>query len=157
MISSHRVDRSRVVALSTLSRLIAPTLVVIAAGLATWKLTLGGRAIARGDLLLYFYPLRDYASAAIREGRLPLWNPHTFMGAPFLANSQAGFFYPVNVLTAWMPAERAVSWNIALHLALAGLGMYALARRGMGLGRPAWRTPGMEFGMSANLNSHHPP
>ena len=36
---------------------------------ATWKLTLGQRIIARGDLLLYFYPLRDYASQAIREGR----------------------------------------------------------------------------------------
>ena len=65
---------------------------------ATWKLTIANRIIARGDLLLYFYPLRDYASAAVRAARLPLWNPYSFMGAPFLANSQVGFFYPLNLL-----------------------------------------------------------
>lgn len=156
MISSRRMDRSRAVAMSALRalpRLTAPALIVIAVGLATWKLTLGDRAIARGDLLLYFYPLRDYASAAIREGRLPLWNPHTFMGAPFLANSQAGFFYPLNVLTAWMPVEQAVSWNIALHLALAGLGLYALARRGMGLRQPAALASGLAFGLGGYLGA----
>ena len=139
--------------LRALPRLTAPALIVIAVGLAAWKLTLGDRAIARGDLLLYFYPLRDYASAAIREGRLPLWNPHTFMGAPFLANSQAGFFYPFNVITAWMPTEQAVSWNIALHLCLAGLGMYALARRGMGLGQPAALASGLAFGLGGYLGA----
>lgn len=146
------MDRSRAV-LRLLSRLAAPALIIIAGGLATWKLTLGDRAIARGDLLLYFYPLRDFASAAIREGRLPLWNPHTFMGAPFLANSQAGFFYPLNALTAWLPTEQAVSWSIALHLCLAGLGMYALARRGMGLGQPAALASGLAFGLGGYLGA----
>lgn len=150
------MSRSRAAVLSALRalpRLAAPALIVIAAGLATWKLTLGDRAIARGDLLLYFYPLRDFASAAIRDGRLPLWNPHTFMGAPFLANSQVGFFYPLNVLTAWMPVEQAVSWNIALHLCLAGVGMYALARRGMGLSRPAALASGLAFGLGGYLGA----
>ncbi len=140
-------------ALRAWPRLTAPALIVMAIGLATWKLTLGDRAIARGDLLLYFYPLREFASAAIRAGRLPLWNPHTFMGAPFLANSQAGFFYPFNVLTAWMPVEQAVSWNIALHLCLAGLGMYALARRGMRLARPAALASGLAFGLGGYLGA----
>ncbi len=156
MISSRRMDRSRVVfmsALRVLPRLIAPALIVMATSLATWKLTLGDRAIARGDLLLYFYPLREFASAAIRAGHLPLWNPHTFMGAPFLANSQVGFFYPFNMLTAWMPAEQAVSWNIALHLCLAGLGMYALAQRGMGLTRPAALASGLAFGLGGYLGA----
>uniref|UniRef100_UPI00404A5854 hypothetical protein n=1 Tax=Candidatus Roseilinea sp. TaxID=2838777 RepID=UPI00404A5854 len=133
--------------------LAAPLAVALAISLATWKLTVGQRAIARGDLLLYFYPLRDYASAALREGRLPLWNPYTFMGAPFLANSQAGFFYPLNVLTAWMPVEQAVSWNIVLHLTLAGLGLYALARRGMGLRQPAALASGLAFGLGGYLGA----
>ena len=120
---------------------------------ATWKLTLGGRIIARGDLLLYFYPLRDYASQAIREGRLPLWNPYTFMGAPFLANSQVGVFYPYNVLMAWLPTEVAVSWSIALHLALAAVGAYVLARRALGLGRWASFAAGLAFGLGGYLGA----
>ena len=151
------MNRSRADATSTawkaLPSLIAPVLIVLAAGLATWKLTIGDRAIARGDLLLYFYPLRDYASAAIREGRLPLWNPYTFMGAPFLANSQAGFFYPLNVVTAWLPVEQAVSWNIVLHLCLAGLGAYWLARRGLRLGLLASFASGLSFGLGGYLGA----
>ncbi|MCS6848720.1 MAG: hypothetical protein RMN52_13530 [Anaerolineae bacterium] len=133
---------------------MSPCLLVILIVLAaTWKLTLGDRIIARGDLLLYFYPLRDYASQAIREGRLPLWNPYTFMGAPFLANSQVGFFYPFNFLTAWLPVERAVSWSIALHLAIAALGAYALARHGFALSRLAAFAGAVAFGLGGYLGA----
>ena len=68
-------------------RTLAPAALIALAAAATWPITFGGLAIARGDLLLYFYPLRDFAAQAVREGRLPLWNPYTFMGAPFLANT----------------------------------------------------------------------
>ncbi|GIV84261.1 MAG: hypothetical protein KatS3mg052_1268 [Candidatus Roseilinea sp.] len=140
-------------AVRLLGRLAWPSLLVLLVLGATWKLTLGDRIIARGDLLLYFYPLRDYASQAIREGRLPLWNPYTFMGAPFLANSQVGFFYPFNVLTAWLPVERAVSWNIVLHLAIAALGAYALARRGFALSRLAAFAGAVTFGLGGYLGA----
>ncbi len=130
-----------------------PCLLILLTLAATWKLTLGDRIIARGDLLLYFYPLRDYAAQTVRELRLPLWNPYTFMGAPFLANPQVGFFYPFNVLTAWLPTERAVSWNIALHLAIAALGAYALARRGFALGRLAAFAGAVTFGLGGYLGA----
>jgi hypothetical protein len=120
---------------------------------ATWKLTLGQRIIARGDLLLYFYPLRDYASAAIRQGYLPLWNPFTFMGAPFLANSQVGFFYPFNVLTAWVPVGQAVAWNIVLHLLVAAGGMYLLAWRGLRLSVLAAFASAIAFGLGGYLGA----
>lgn len=119
---------------------------------ATWKLTLGGGVIARGDLLLYFYPLRDYAAEAIRAGRLPLWNPFTFMGAPFLANSQVGF-YPINIALSWLPTAQAVSLNIVLHLLMAGLGMALLARRGMGLGRAAALAAALSFALGGYLGA----
>jgi hypothetical protein len=120
---------------------------------ATWKLAIGNRIIARGDLLLYFYPLRDFASQAVREFRLPLWNPYTFMGSPFLANSQAGFFYPFNILTAWLPVERAVSWQIVLHLAIAAMGMYMLASKGLMIGRLASLISGVAFGLGGYLGA----
>ena len=125
--------------------LVLLTVLVIA---GAWKLTLGDRIIARGDLLLYFYPLRDYASQAIRAGRLPLWNPYTFMGSPFLANSQAGFFYPLNIAMAWLPVERAVAWSIALHLLIAALGAFALARNGFAMSRLASFATAIAFGLA---------
>ncbi len=133
---------------------LAPALLLIALCLlATWKLAVGGRIIARGDLLLYFYPLRDFAAQAVREGRLPLWNPYTFMGAPFLANSQVGFFYPFNVALSWLPVEQAVSLNIVLHLLLAALTAYALGRLGFRFGRVASLASGAAFGLGGYLGA----
>ena len=132
---------------------LAALLVVVLVLLATWKLTLGNRIIARGDLLLYFYPLRDYASAAIRALRLPLWEPYTFMGAPFLANSQVGFFYPFNIITAWTPVAHAVAWNIVLHLAIAAAGMFVLARRDLRLSVLASFAAAISFGLGGYLGA----
>ncbi len=50
--------------------------------------------LARGDTFVYFYPYWHAAAEAFRAGRFPLWNDLLFMGAPFLANSQVGLFYP---------------------------------------------------------------
>lgn len=137
----------------TVRRAMAPAALVALAAAATWPLTVGGRAIARGDLLLYFYPLRDFAARAAREGRLPLWNPFTFMGAPFLANSQAGFFYPFNLLLTWLPADRAVAWQIGLHLAIASLGAFALARAALGMRRTGALAAGIAFSLGGYLGA----
>ncbi|MCB0071270.1 MAG: hypothetical protein KDE20_07425, partial [Caldilineaceae bacterium] len=53
------------------------------------RLLFTNRVLASGDILHYFYPYRDFAAAALRDGRVPLWNPFIFNGAPFLANPQA--------------------------------------------------------------------
>ena len=83
--------------------------------------------------------MRDYTSAALLAGRLPLWNPYLFLGVPLLANSQAGVFYPFNVLLAGLPAPIAINVAILMHLGLAGVGAYLLGRRWLALGRPgAW-------------------
>src|SRR5512135_3210776 len=67
-----------------------------------WKLAFTNLIIARGDIFYYFYPYRDFASQAVRAGHVALWNPYLFMGAPFMANSQVGFFYPFNLLMSWL-------------------------------------------------------
>ena len=48
--------------------------------------------LARGDTFLYFYPYWQMAADALRVGEIPFWNPHIFMGAPLIANSQVGFW-----------------------------------------------------------------
>jgi|GEM_PF-5183546 len=37
---------------------------------------------------------KEYLSAAVRHGRLPLWNPHVALGRPFLADVDSVMFYP---------------------------------------------------------------
>ena len=100
------------------------------------KMAFSNLILARGDTFLYFYPYWDAAADALRNGRIPLWNPHLFMGAPFLANSQVGFFYPLN-WPVWLllPTPYAVSASILLHLLIAGVGAYLAGRQMLGLGR----------------------
>ena len=104
-----------------------------------WKLAFTNLILARGDMFLYFYPNWNYAADAIRQGHLPLWNPYLFMGVPFLANSQTGVLYPLNLALAWLPTTHAINLTIILHIWLAGAGAYIFARRSLGLSRwAAW-------------------
>ncbi|MEM8863559.1 MAG: hypothetical protein AAGD96_35070, partial [Chloroflexota bacterium] len=94
--------------------------------------------LARGDTFLYFYPYWQMATDALRAGEIPFWNPHIFMGAPLMANSQVGFFYPLNwpVWLIWEPPQ-AVKVTIVVHLVIAAWGMYRLVERRFGLSIPA--------------------
>jgi hypothetical protein len=110
--------------------------------------------LARGDTLLYFYPYWQAASDALRSGRIPLWNPDLFMGAPFLANSQVGLFYPLNWPFWWLfQAPAAVKASIILHLFIAALGAYLAARRTLHLGKPAALFSAIMFALGGYLTS----
>ena len=38
-----------------------------------WPLLFTNRVLATGDILLYFYPYRDFVAEALRSGRIPFW------------------------------------------------------------------------------------
>lgn len=98
------------------------------------RLLFTNRVLATGDVLLYFYPYRDFAAAALRAGELPLWNPYVFLGAPFLANPQAAVLYPLHWPLAWLSVTQQVYWSAAVHAWIFGCGGYWLLRRwGYGL------------------------
>lgn len=100
-----------------------------------YPLLLTNRVLATGDILLYFYPYRDFAAAAVREGRIPLWNPYLFLGVPFLANPQAAVLYPLHWPLSWLPVTKQVYWSAAVHTWFLGFGGYLLVRRwGMSVG-----------------------
>lgn len=80
------------------------------------------------DAVLNFYPWKLFGVRALESGTLPLWNPYQMSGTPFVANSQAGLFYPFHLLFLLLPPFRAYALFIALHLLLAGLSMYAFLR-----------------------------
>jgi hypothetical protein len=118
-----------------------------------WKLAFTNLIIARGDIFYYFYPYRDFAMQAVREGRVALWNPYLFMGAPFMANSQSGFFYPLNLLMSWLDVTRMVNWTIVLHIFIAASGAYSFARSRLRLSIAAALLAAISFGLGGYLDT----
>ncbi|MFN2225923.1 MAG: YfhO family protein [Anaerolineae bacterium] len=106
---------------------------------------LGGKVLYWGVYLLQFYPWRALAVEQIRAGHWPLWNPYLGAGTPLAANLQTAAFYPPNVLFLLMPVERAFGWELALHVALAGLAAYYLGRT-LGLSRFGALVAGLAYG-----------
>lgn len=80
------------------------------------------------DCALAYYPRRVFATERMSEGDLPLWDPNTFTGQPFLANFQSALLYPVNVALYALDPMRAMGWFLAIHFFLGGLFAYGLAR-----------------------------
>ncbi len=118
------------------------------------KMAFSNLILARGDTFLYFYPYWEAAAAALRHGRIPLWNPNLFMGVPFLANSQVGFFYPLNWPVWWLlPTPYAVSASIILHLMIAGCGTYLAGRRALSLSRSAALLAAFLFALGGYLTA----
>lgn len=107
--------------------------------------------LARGDTFFYFYPYWQYRAEALRQFRLPLWNPHLFMGAPFLANIQAGIFYPPNWLLAPFDAPLAVKLAIALHVFMALAGVWVLARSALRLDPLPAFAAAIAFGLAGHF------
>jgi hypothetical protein len=118
-----------------------------------WKLAFTNLIIARGDIFYYFYPYRDFAMQAVREGHVALWNPYLFMGAPFMANSQSGFFYPLNLLLSWQEVTRAVNGTIVLHIFIAASGAYLFARSTLRLSIAAAFLAAISFGLGGYLGT----
>ena len=137
-------------------------LVVDAVALATiaamtliffWQIALTNRILAGLDVFAYFYPYRDFASEAMRAGRLPLWNPYLFMGAPLLANSQVAALYPLHWPLLWLSTPKQVAWSIVLHIWLAGAGAYLFARRSIKLRPLAAFVAATVFGLGGFLGA----
>jgi hypothetical protein len=98
-------------------------------GALYYGLLFTNRVLATGDILLYFYPYRDFVASALREGRLPFWNPYLFGGAPLLANPQTAVLYPLHWPLIALPVTAQVYWSAALHTWLLGFGGYWLLWR----------------------------
>jgi hypothetical protein len=114
---------------------LATALLVVALTLLFfWKIIFTNLILVGIDSFLYFYPYKAAVAEALRAGRFPLWNPYLFMGAPLFANMQTAVLYPLNWFFLWLPAPQQVAASIVLHVALAGVGMLAYARRSLKLG-----------------------
>ncbi len=132
-----------------------PLVVIAAIVLIVYRrLAFTNLILARGDTFLYFYPYWEAAADALRTARLPLWNPDLFMGAPLLANSQVGFFYPLN-WPVWLLFETptAAKASIILHVMIASFGTYLLGRRALNLSKSAAVLAAILFGLGGYLSA----
>jgi Bacterial membrane protein YfhO len=134
----------------------APALLLFLLGPVAYHRALTpGWLIADWDLLLDVLPYRTYLASAWQHGRwLPLWNPHIYLGAPYLANSLASALYVPNLLVALLPVPAALNWQVALHTGLAGAGMYLYALHGLCLRRTGSAVAGLVYMLGAFMVSH---
>lgn len=98
-----------------------------------WPVTLGLGWVPRGggDLVSFLWPTYSYAAQSLQSGRIPLWNPSLYSGAPFVADNQSGVFYPLNLLTFLLAPGlpyQAMEWLVIVHIMLAGFNMYGFMR-----------------------------
>lgn len=86
------------------------------------------------DHLRMLYPYRSFDAEQLKSFFLPLWNPYTFAGFPYLASLRCHIFYPVNLLFLFLPTHLGMNFSLILHVFLAGFFMYLLATN-LGLSR----------------------
>lgn len=60
--------------------------------------------------------------------RIPLWNPFLFGGVPYLEAGGGDTLYPTAILHFLLPMTQALAWKLIVHVFLAGVFMYLLAR-----------------------------
>ncbi len=115
-----------------------------------------------GDLASFLFPAYRFAAGELAGGRLPLWNPTLYGGAPFVGDIQAGFLYPPNLALFLLSpnfAYPSLQWLAVLHLFWAALGMYVLLRTlrweaGAQISRLGALFGGLAFGLCDPLLIH---
>ncbi len=121
------------------------------------------QTLLAGDFTQHFLPFSQFWRDELLAGRLPLWNPYTYGGHPFLADVQAAVFYPVSNLVLlltlpWDAAAARLYWlqvEVVLHTALAGFFTYLLVRELTGRRGPAFLA-GCVFAFSGYLTGYPP-
>ncbi len=126
-------------------------------------LLLGLRTFPDGDFTHHFLDFSLFQAQAMAALRLPLWNPHTYGGHPFLADTQAAVFYPLsNLLLALTlplrgPAARLylLQLEAIVQTALAGWFVYLLVMELVHV-RGAALLAGITFALSGYLVAYPP-
>lgn len=122
-----------------------PALLVLLA--VVLPLALGSRTLILRDVFNTHLPMKWSQAEAMKSGRLPLLDPHRSNGQPHLANPNTVALYPDNALYVVAPTVWALNAHFWIHLLIAPLAMYALARA-WGIGRQGAWTAGFLYASS---------
>lgn len=106
------------------------------------------------DSLHLFAPYKKWIAQALRDGSVCGWYPWQFLGMPFVANIEAGWFYPLNLLYLVLPFGTAHAAFILIHYPIAA-GTMAFLLRSRGLpGAPAL-VGGLTYALGGYLVCQH--
>jgi hypothetical protein len=118
-----------------------------------------GLPYVRGDTLysdavLAHWPNALYLRETVLErGEFPLWRETTMGGQPFAANPLNKTAYPLQWLVLLLPPALHLNVLIALHLFLAGMGMWRWARS-LGLREEAAALSALAYALAPKLIAH---
>jgi hypothetical protein len=98
-----------------------------------WAPSLGRPALppsasALSDPVWQFVPWVELARRELREGRLPLWNPHQEAGQPLLGNGISALGSPLHWPALLLPIFPGWNLSLLLRLLVSAAGGWALAR-----------------------------
>jgi hypothetical protein len=80
------------------------------------------------DLAISHYPNAEFLRLSLAHGEIPLWSPLLFAGYPFAANPLSGLHYPPGWLALFFALPFGFNLTAALHLIVAGVGMFLFLR-----------------------------
>jgi Bacterial membrane protein YfhO len=78
-----------------------------------------------GDPIMQYEPSRQFVGAELRAGRVPLWIPGIFCGAPLFTNTWSPFQW---IYYAW-PDPALLAWTVLLKSLVSGGGAFLFFRR----------------------------
>src|ERR1035438_7912601 len=81
----------------------------------------GGRTFIFRDFGLFGYPLAHYHRESFWRGEIPLWNPLSHCGIPFLAQWNTLVLYSGSLFYLLLPLELSPGLFNLLHLFLCGV------------------------------------
>ena len=94
-----------------------------------WQAAVRQAVFFFGDIFLFFYPTHLAYANALREGRLPLWEPRMLTGFPLFAEGQIAALYPTHpFLYGLLPMDVATNYDILFHLSWVAVGTYLFLR-----------------------------
>ena len=114
----------------TFTRVVAPLLLVVAAGTILFRNALfRSETFYERDLTGYYRPAKSLLVPLARSSEgWPLWNPYFSSGQPFAANPEHEIFHPLTALFFVVPFEWAFRLQVILPIFLAAGGMFFLLR-----------------------------
>lgn len=137
-----------------LFRSAAPACILLCVLIFYWTPLLHRSTSIQGDTVDIYYPLQKYFSDRIVTGHLPFWTPYLSSGYPVLSSPFMAAWYPLNwpfYLIGTTPFT--MQLEIAVHAAIACLGMYFLLMRVLGR-RSAAMLGSFAYGLSGYFTVH---
>ncbi|MBN1384019.1 MAG: YfhO family protein [Elusimicrobia bacterium] len=80
------------------------------------------------DLTFIFQPWKTAVCESLINGRMPLWDPYSYCGMPFMANFQSAVFYPFSVIFYIFGFIYGLKLFVVIHVFIAGLFLFLYLR-----------------------------